>query len=53
MKNLSPNQSTRMDFITIKNNFDRKLFNTAMVRSEARKGTITKDQFKEITGRDY
>ena len=42
-----------MNYETIKKNFDRGLWNTAMVRMAVRKGVITKEQFKEITGKDY
>ena len=42
-----------MNYETIKKNFDRGLWNVAMVRMAVRKGVITKEQFKEITGKDY
>lgn len=42
-----------MNFETIKRNFDRKLWTAAMVRLAVRKGVITAEQFKEITGKDY
>ena len=42
-----------MNYETIKKNFDRGLWNIAMVRVAVRKGVITKEQFKEITGKDY
>jgi uncharacterized XkdX family phage protein len=42
-----------MNFSTIKKNFDRGLWSVAMVKTAVRKGIITKDQFKEITGEDY
>lgn len=42
-----------MDFETIKNNYDHKLWNIALVKIAVKKGIITKDQFKEITGKDY
>ena len=42
-----------MNYETIKKNFDRGLWNIAMVRMAVRKGVITKEQFKEITGKDY
>ena len=42
-----------MNYETIKKNFERGLWNVAMVRMAVRKGVITKDQFKEITGKDY
>lgn len=42
-----------MNYETIKKNFDKGLWNVAMVRMAVRKGVITKGQFKEITGKDY
>lgn len=42
-----------MNYETIKKNFERGLWNVAMVRMAVRKGVITKEQFKEITGKDY
>ena len=42
-----------MNYETVKKNFERGLWNVAMVRVAVRKGVITKEQFKEITGKDY
>ena len=42
-----------MNYETVKKNFERGLWNVAMVRMAVRKGVITKEQFKEITGQDY
>lgn len=42
-----------MDFKTIKRNYDRGLWNVALVKMAVKKGLITKDQFKEITGKEY
>ena len=42
-----------MNFETIKKNYDRGLWNVTMVKMAVRKGVITKEQFKEITGNDY
>ena len=42
-----------MNYESIKKNFERGLWNVAMVRMAVRKGVITKEQFKEITGKDY
>lgn len=42
-----------MNYETVKKNFERGLWNIAMVRMAVRKGVITKEQFKEITGKDY
>ena len=40
-----------MNFETIKKNYDRGLWNVTMVKMAVRKGVITKEQFKEITGK--
>ena len=37
----------------IKNNFDKGLWSLAMVKVAVKKGVITKEQFKEITGVEY
>lgn len=42
-----------MSFEMIKRNYDRGLWTEAMVRITVRKGLITEEQFKEITGKDY
>ena len=42
-----------MNYESIKKNFERGLWNVARVRMAVRKGVITKEQFKEITGKDY
>ena len=42
-----------MNYETIKKNYERGLWNAAMVKMAVRKGVITKEQFKEITGEDY
>lgn len=42
-----------MTFDIIKRNYDRGLWNEAMVRMAVCKGVITAEQFKEITGKDY
>lgn len=42
-----------MNYETVKKNYERELWNVAMVRVAVRKGVITKEQFKEITGKDY
>ena len=42
-----------MNYETIKKNYDRGLWNTQMVKMAVRKGVITKEQFKEITKREY
>nr|DAL46447.1 MAG TPA_asm: hypothetical protein [Caudoviricetes sp.] len=42
-----------MTYELVKRNFDRGLWTAQMVRLAVRKGVITKEQFKEITGQDY
>lgn len=42
-----------MNYETVKKNYDRDLWTAAMVRVAVKKGVITKEQFKEITGKDY
>lgn len=42
-----------MTYELLKRNFDRGLWTAQMVRLAVRKGVITKEQFKEITGQDY
>ena len=42
-----------MNFETIKRNFDRGLWNAAMVKTAVRKGVITREQYREITGEAY
>ena len=42
-----------MDFETIKKNYGQKLWNIQFVKVAVRKGIITKDQYKEITGFVY
>ena len=42
-----------MNYETVKKNFERGLWNVTMVRMAVRKGVITKQQFKEITGKEY
>ena len=42
-----------MNYETIKRNFDRGLWNAAMVKIAVRKGVITKKQYEEITGKKY
>lgn len=39
-----------MSFETIKKNYERGLWNAAMVQMAVRKGVITKKQYAEITG---
>ena len=42
-----------MNFATIKRNYDKGLWNLNMVRMAVRKGVISKQEFKDITGQDY
>ncbi len=42
-----------MNFELIKRNFDRGLWTAAMVKVAVRKGVITPEQYREITGKDY
>lgn len=42
-----------MNFERIKAHYEAGLWNLQMVRMAVRKGVITKEQFKEITGEDY
>ncbi len=42
-----------MTYEVIKKNFDKKLWNEKMVAVAVRKGVITAEQYKQITGKDY
>lgn len=42
-----------MNYETVKKNFERGLWTVAMVRVAVKKGVITREQFKEITGKDF
>ncbi len=42
-----------MTYEMVKRNFDRKLWNAAMVRKAVEKGVITPEQFHDITGESY
>ena len=42
-----------MDFDTIKNNYDKGLWNITLVKIAVKKGLISKDQYNEITGFVY
>lgn len=42
-----------MSFEMVKRNYDKKLWSIAMVKVAVKKGVITKEQFKEITGEKY
>ena len=42
-----------MSFKNIKRNFDRGLWNKAMVKKAVEKGVISQEEYKEITGEDF
>ena len=42
-----------MSYEKIKYNFECGFWSAAMVKMAVRKGVITKEQYKEITGEDY
>lgn len=42
-----------MTYEMIKKNYDRGLWNKQMVAVAVKKGVITPEQYKEITGDDY
>lgn len=42
-----------MNFATIKNNYARGLWSIAMVKMAVKKGIITKEEYAEITGKEY
>lgn len=42
-----------MNFDIIKLNYEKGLWNKQMVKIAVKKGVITSEQYKEITGEDY
>lgn len=42
-----------MNYNIIKSNYDKHLWGKAQVKLAVRKGIITKEQYKEITGETY
>lgn len=42
-----------MSFEKVKYNYDAGLWNKPMVKMAVKKGVITKEQYKEITGENY
>lgn len=42
-----------MNYELIKRNYDRGLWTVLMVKMAVRKGVITAEQYKEITGQEY
>lgn len=42
-----------MNYETVKRNYETGLWSIALVKTAVRKGIITKEQYKEITGFTY
>lgn len=42
-----------MNFETIKKNYEKGLWSAPMVKMAVRKGVITRDQYTQITGKEY
>ena len=42
-----------MNFEIVKKNYDKGLWTKQLVRMAVRKGVITKEQYTEITGKEY
>lgn len=42
-----------MNYETIKKNYEKGLWTVQLVKMAVKKGVITKEQYKEITGNDY
>ena len=42
-----------MNFKMIKRNYDKGLWSLAMVKTAVKKGVITKEEYKEITAKEY
>ena len=42
-----------MNFETIKRNYEKGLWSLTLVKMAVRKGLITKEQYTEITGKEY
>lgn len=42
-----------MNFKTIKSNYEKGLWTAVQVKMAVRKGIITKEQYTEITGKNY
>ena len=42
-----------MTYEIVKRNYERKLWNTSMVRKAVEKGVVTPEQFETITGESY
>jgi hypothetical protein len=42
-----------MNYATIKKNYEKGLWSAPMVKMAVKKGIITKEQYTEITGKEY
>lgn len=42
-----------MNFETIKRNYEKGLWSAPMVKMAVRKGVITREQYTQITGKEY
>lgn len=42
-----------MNYDEVKSNYDKGLWNKVLVKMAVKKGIITREQYKEITGEDY
>ena len=42
-----------MNFETIKKNYEKGLWSVPMVKMAVRKGVITREQYTQITGKEY
>lgn len=42
-----------MNYETVKRNYEKGLWNVQLVRIAVKKGIISREQFREITGKDY
>lgn len=42
-----------MNYETVKKNYNKGLWNKIMVKMAVKKGVITKEQYKQITGESY
>ena len=42
-----------MTYEIVKSNYDKGLWGIALVKMAVKKGVISKDQYKEITGKEY
>ena len=42
-----------MNYVTVKKNYEKGLWSAPMVKMAVKKGIITKEQYTEITGKEY